>query len=147
MRVEEQIIVEAIMQTRSQVDFLWQFFMTVQVAIFAMLFIYDKAVESLNWFAKLFALGGIGMFDWINSQALKSSYILLDALHQQYRVDFGQPGRFQPALYDHFVLASFEGRLTTISITHGMAFAVVIMAFFWRRFIPRPDARPSSADA
>lgn len=130
------------MHVRGQVDFLWQFFMTVQIAIFALLFIYDEAVEELNSFAKVLAVGAIALFDWINSEALKGAYSLLDALHGQYRADFGHPERFQSVLYDHFVLASFEGRVTMISITHSLAFGVVLMALFWRRFIQNQAAKP-----
>ena len=46
--LQESTLVEAIMSVRSQVDFLWQFFVTVHIAIFALLFIYDHAVDSLN---------------------------------------------------------------------------------------------------
>lgn len=140
MPIEEQTLIEAIMTTRGQVDFLWQFFMTVQIAIFALLFIYDKAVESLNVFARVMAIGAVALFDWINAQALKGAYHLLDALHQQYRADFGQPGRFQTLLYEHFVLADFEGRSSMITMTHGLAFCVVLVAFLWRRFIQHPGA-------
>src|SRR5690606_12247485 len=83
MPIQEQTLIEAIMQTRGQVDFLWQFFMTVQIAIFALLFIYDKAVESLNSFARLLALGAVALFDWINAEALRGAYGLLDAMHGQ----------------------------------------------------------------
>ncbi|MGE8944230.1 hypothetical protein ACO2I3_20195 [Leptospira interrogans] len=133
MPIAEELLMDAIMQTRSQIDFLWQFFITVQIALFALLFIYDKAIETFNSFARLLAICGVGIFDWINSQALKNSYTLLNAFHEQYRADFGQPQRFQSVLYEHFVLANFEGRVSMIGFTHGMAFAVVVMAFLWRR--------------
>jgi len=135
MPIQEQTLIDAIMHVRGQVDFLWQFFMTVQIAIFALLFIYDEAVEQLNAFARLLAVAAVALFDWINAEALKGAYTLLDALHRQYRADFGHPERFQSVLYDNFVLASFEGRVTMISITHSLAFGVVLMALFWRRFI------------
>lgn len=133
MPIAEELLMDGIMQTRTQIDFLWQFFITVQIALFALLFIYNKAIESFNSIARLLAICGVGIFDWINSQALKNSYTLLNAFHEQYRIDFGQPQRFQPALYEHFVLATFEGRVSMISLTHGMAFAVVVLAFLWRR--------------
>jgi hypothetical protein len=147
MPMQEQTLIDAIMQTRGQLDFLWQFFMTVQIALFALLFIYDRAVESLNWFARLLAVTAVALFDWINASALRSSYSLLDALHNQYRADFGQPERFQSMLYEHFVLANFEGRTTMVIVTHSMAFAVVLMAFLWRRFIQHPMPRGTSAEA
>jgi len=141
MQIQEQTLIEAIMHVRGQVDFLWQFFMTVQIALFALIFIYDEAVEQLNAFARLLAVGAVALFDWINAEALKGAYTLLDALHHQYRADFGQPERFQSTLYDHFVLASFEGRVTMISVTHSLAFSVVLMALFWRRFIQQPGSK------
>ena len=147
MPIDEQTLMEAIMQTRGQVDFLWQFFMTVQIAIFALLFIYDEAVESLNGFARFLAICAIALFDWINAEALQNAYALLDALHQQYRADFGQPERFQSVLYHHFVLANFAGRVTMISITHSLAFSVVLLALFWRRFIQHSDAKRKDAQA
>jgi len=133
MPIGEELLMDAIMQTRSQIDFLWQFFITVQIALFALLFIYDRAVDNMNSFARFLAIGGVGIFDWINSQALKNSYTLLNAFHDQYRADFGQPQRFQSALYEHFVLAAFEGRISVISLTHGMAFTVVVITLLWRR--------------
>ncbi len=133
MPIGEESLLNAIMQTRSQVDFLWQFFITVQIAVFALLFIYDRAVDSLNSFARFLAICAVGVFDWINSQALKNSYTLLSAFHEQYRADFGQPQRFQSALYEHFVLANFDGRVDIISMTHGIAFVVVLITLLWRR--------------
>ncbi len=137
MPIEEQALISAIMDSRGQIDFLWQFFITVQIAIFALLFIYSAAAESMSWFARLLAIAAVGVFDWINSQALKGSYTLLDALHVQYRADFGQQSRFQTEFYNHFVLATFEGRVEMISITHGLAFTVVLLAFVLRRSIQR----------
>ncbi len=137
MPIEEQTLISAIIDTRGQIDFLWQFFITVQIAIFALLFIYSSAADSMNWFARLLAIGAVGVFDWINSQALKGSYVLLDALHIQYRADFGQQSRFQSEFYSHFVLATFDGRVEMISATHGLAFTVVLMAFVLRRSIQR----------
>ena len=46
--IQEGTLIEAILGFRSRIDFLWQFFVTVHIAIFALLFIYDEAVESLN---------------------------------------------------------------------------------------------------
>ena len=147
MQIQEQTLIEAIMHTRGQVDFLWQFFMTIQIAIFALLFIYDKTVESLNSFARFLAVCAIALFDWSNAEALQSTYALLDSLHQQYRADFGHPERFQSVLYDHFVLANFDGRVTMISITHSLALSVVVIALFWRRFIQHTGATRKSAQA
>ena len=46
--IQEATLIEAILSIRTQIDFLWQFFVTVHIAILALLFIYDEAVESLN---------------------------------------------------------------------------------------------------
>jgi hypothetical protein len=47
--LQESTLVTALMDMRGQVDFLWQFFVTVHVALFALLFIiYDHAVEGLT---------------------------------------------------------------------------------------------------
>jgi hypothetical protein len=54
--IEEPALIEAILTIRTQVDFLWQFFVTAHIAIFALLFIYDQAVDSLNAIARAFAL-------------------------------------------------------------------------------------------
>jgi hypothetical protein len=135
MPIQEQTMIDTIMHTRGQVDFLWQFFVTVQLAIFALLFIYDEAVDSMNRTARALAIIAFGMFDWINGHALRSSYALLDALHQQYRVDYGQAARFQPALYELFVQQRYEGKETMLMLTHGLAFSVVMLALIWRQFI------------
>lgn len=49
--LQESTLVAALMDMRGQVDFLWQFFVTVHLALFALLFIiYDHAVEgSPRW--------------------------------------------------------------------------------------------------
>jgi hypothetical protein len=135
MPIQEQTMIDAIMHTRGQVDFLWQFFVTVQLAIFALLFIYDDAVDGMNRTARALAIIAIGMFNWINGNALRSSYALLDALHQQYRADYGQSARFQPALYELFVQQRYEGKETMLMLTHGLAFTVVMLALIWRQFI------------
>ena len=53
----EPMLVDGIIATRAQIDFLWQFFITVHIAIFALLLIYDDAVENLNFIARALALG------------------------------------------------------------------------------------------
>ncbi len=68
--LNEGSLVEAMMDARGQIDFLWQFFVTVHIAIFALLFIYDHAVEGMNWAGRIFSVAGIAAFEWINGNAL-----------------------------------------------------------------------------
>lgn len=133
--LNEGSLVEAIMDARGQIDFLWQFFVTVHIAIFALLFIYDHAVEGLNWAGKIFSVAGIAAFEWINGNALANAYFMLDSMHEQYRWAFGQTDRFHPAFYEQFVLASFATRPAMVTLTHTTALAVVLLAFVSRRFI------------
>jgi hypothetical protein len=135
MPMQEQTLVEALMQARSQLDFLWQFFVTVQIAIFALVFIYEEAVDNLNVLARSLAIIGIGIFAWINGNALLGAYNLLDAMHQQFRSDYGQIERFQPAFYKQFVLADYAGREGMLLMTHGLAFSVVMLTLIFPRFI------------
>jgi hypothetical protein len=120
---------------RGQIDFLWQFFVTVHIALFALLFIYDHAVENLNAIAKFFAVLGVAAFEWINGNALANTYLLLDAMQDQFRWNYGQADRFHPAFYEQFVLASYATRPATVLITHSSALLVVLLAFASRRFI------------
>jgi hypothetical protein len=131
----ESTLVEAIMDARGQVDFLWQFFVTVHIALFALLFIYDQAVESLNAAAKFFAVVGVAAFEWINGSALTHAYLLLDAMQDQFRWNYGQADRFHPAFYEQFVLASYATRPSMVMMTHSCALIVVLLAFASRRFI------------
>ena len=131
----EEMLVEGIMDTRAQVDFLWQFFITVHIAIFALLLIYDDAVENLNSVARALALGGIGLFEWINGKALTNSYLLLDAFLEQYRALYGQADRFEPAFFKHFVQMSFADRPAMVLVTHTTAFVVILLALISRDFI------------
>ncbi|MGQ0673782.1 MAG: hypothetical protein ACT4N2_13025 [Hyphomicrobium sp.] len=133
--IEEQALISAIMETRQQIDFLWQFFVTVHIAIFALLFIYDHAVENLNILARAFAVAGVALFEWINGNALANTYRLLDAMLDQYRHLYGDVTRFRPSFYAEFVMARFSDRPDLVKITHGMAFAVVILAFVSKSFI------------
>ncbi len=126
---------EAMMDAREQIDFLWQFFVTVHIAIFALLFIYDHAIAGMNWIARIFSVGGIAAFEWINGNALANAYFLLDSMHEQYRWAFGQVERFHPAFYEHFVLANYATRPEMVVFTHSAALAVVLLAFVSRRFI------------
>ncbi len=139
--LDEPTLVEAIMAARGQIDFLWQFFVTVHIAIFALLFIYDHAVEGLNWMARAFAAAGIAGFEWINGNALANAYLLLDAMLDQYRWSFGQVDRFHPSFYENFVLASFKSRPGMVLMTHSAALIVVLLAFASRRFIQSRAAR------
>ena len=140
--LSEGTLVDAIMSARGQVDFLWQFFVTVHIAIFALLFIYDHAVEGLNWIARMFCVAGIAAFEWINGNALANAYFMLDSMHEQYRWAFGQVDRFHPAFYEQFVLASFATRPGMVTITHSTALLVVMLAFVSRRFIQSsPEGR------
>lgn len=135
MVMQEQTMMDAIMNVRGQIDFLWQFFVTVQLALFALIFIYDEAVDSLNGLARMLFLFGLGLFSYINGNALRSAYELINALHQQYRLDYGQPGRFLPALQHAFVDIDYGGRDQMVMITHGLAFTVVAMALLFPAFI------------
>jgi hypothetical protein len=142
--LQESTLIDAIMTTRGQVDFLWQFFVTVHIALFALLFIYDDAVETLNWIAKMFAIAGVAAFEYINGKALQNTYLLLDAMLDQYRALFGQPERFQPGFYQHFVLASFRDRPDLVYFTHGLALTVVLLALISRSFIQSKPREPGS---
>lgn len=133
--IEEHTLVDTILHARSQIDFLWQFFITVHIAVFALLFIYNDAVENLNFLARTLSIAGIALFDWINGNALKGAYNLLDASHNQYRALYGASERFQPDFFHHFVEASFANRPMMVNITHGMAFSVVILSLLSIRFI------------
>ncbi|NOT71586.1 MAG: hypothetical protein HOP09_09990 [Hyphomicrobium sp.] len=133
--LNEGSLVEAMMDARGQIDFLWQFFVTVHIAIFALLFIYDHAVEGFNWIAKIFSVAGIAAFEWINGNALANAYFLLDSMHEQYRWAFGQVDRFHASFYQHFVLQSYATRPEMVVYTHSTALAVILLAFVSRRFI------------
>ena len=133
--IQEATLIEAILSIRSQVDFLWQFFVTVHIAIFALLFIYDEAVESLNIIARAFALLGVALFEWINGKALANTYLLLDATLDQYRALYGEASRFQPAFFQYFVGQSFVDRPAMVLVTHSMAFTIILLALLSREFI------------
>ncbi len=139
--IQEGTLIEAILSIRSQVDFLWQFFVTAHIAIFALLFIYDEAVESLNVIARVFALGGIALFEWINGKALANTYMLLDATLDQYRALYGAASRFQPAFFHHFVGQTFDDRPAMVLVTHSMAFVVILLALLSREFIQTRRSR------
>lgn len=142
----ESTLVEAIMSVRGQIDFLWQFFVTVHIALFALLLIYDHAVESLNAIAKIFAVIGIAVFEWINGKALVNAYLLLDAMQEQFRWTFGQADRFHPLFYERFVLATYADRPEMVVMTHTSALLVILLAFASRRFIQtRSKAAAASA--
>ena len=131
--IQEATLIEAILGFRAQIDFLWQFFVTVHIAIFALLFIYDEAVESLNIIARIFAIAGVALFEWINGKALANTYLLLDATLDQYRTLYGQADRFQPDFFRYFVSMSFADRPATVLVTHSMAFVVIyIGVIYWR---------------
>lgn len=131
----EEALIGAIMNTRQQIDFLWQFFVSVHIAVFALLLLYDHAVESLNAAAKFFAVAAIAAFEWINGNALTGAYVLLDSMLQQYRLSFGQADRFHSSFYEHFVLANYESRPMMVAFTHSSALIIVLLAFMSRRFI------------
>lgn len=133
--LDEATLVEAIMDTRGQIDFLWQFFVTVHIALFALVFIYGHAIERLNWPARILSLFGISSFEWINGNALSSTYLMLDAMHEQYRWAFGQVERFNSAFYEQFVLADYGDRPSMVVLTHSAALVFVILAFLSQRFL------------
>jgi hypothetical protein len=141
----EDTLISAIMTAQGQIDFLWQFFVTVHIAIFALLFIYDRAVDNLNWVARIFAVAGIAAFEYINGNALAHTYMVLDAMLDQYRWSFGQAERFHPAFYEQFVLASYKSRPGVVMMTHSTAIVVVVLAFISKRFIQSHDTTKSPA--
>lgn len=143
----EDALMAAIMDARAQIDFLWQFFVTVHIAIFALLLVYDHAVEGLNWIARVFAAFAVAAFEWINGNALAGAYTLLDSMLEQYRWGFGQAERFHPAFYENFVLASYSNRPGMVLMTHSSALIVVLLAFVSRKFIQSArDGGPPTSD-
>ena len=141
----EDTLISAIMTAQGQIDFLWQFFVSVHIAIFALLFIYDHAVDNLNWIARGFVVAGIAAFEYINGNALAHTYMVLDAMLDQYRWGFGQPERFHPAFYEQFVLSSYKSRPGVVLMTHSTALLVVILAFVSKRFIQSSGATQPKA--
>lgn len=135
--LQESVLIEAIINTRTQIDFIWQVFISVHIALFALVFLYSETVAQWNVAARTMALTGIALFDWINGKALVSTYLLLDAMQDQYRALYGQVERFQPKFYEHFVLAQYADRPDMVLITHGMAFAVVFVVLVARHLINR----------
>jgi hypothetical protein len=139
--LSEDTLVNAIMTDRGQIDFLWQFFVSVHIALFALLFIYDHAVDGLNWVGRTLAVFGVAGFEYINGNAIARSYMLLDAMLDQYRWSFGQAERFHPAFYEQFVLTSYKSRPDMVLMTHSTALAVVLLAFISRRFIQSGESK------
>ncbi len=135
--LQEGVLIEAIIDTRTQIDFIWQVFITVHIALFALLFIYSEAVDRWNAAARLIALFGVAAFEYINGTALVKAYLLLDAMHDQYRTLYGQVERFQPKFYEQFVLSQYADRPDMVMITHGSAFAVVFIVLIARQLIHR----------
>lgn len=133
--IEEAALLKAIISTRQQVDFLWQFFVSVEIAIFALLFIYDSVVENMNFIAKGMAAAGVALFCWINGNAISNTYLLLDSMINQYAVWYGKPSRFDPDFLEHFVKVNYADRPQLVLITHSLSLAIVVLALFWRRFI------------
>lgn len=142
-QIGEAILIETIMDTRAQVDFLWQFFVTVHIAIFALLFIYTEAVDKLSLLARVFAVAGVAMFDWINGKALINAYNLLEATGIQYRALYGQADRFTAEFYEQFVLADFSSRPDMVLLTHSLALVVVVVALLARQLIHIPGTGPA----
>lgn len=138
--LDESALIEAIMMTRTQIDFLWQVFITVHIAVFAMLLIYGKSVDGLKLSVRGFAAVGIGAFLWINGKALTSAYLLLDAMQDQFRANFGQPERFQPKFYEQFVLAQYGDRPNMVLMTHSTVLVVVVVALIARKLIENATA-------
>lgn len=135
--LQEGVLIEAIIDTRTQIDFIWQVFISVHIALFALVFLYSEAVDRWNLLARLFALAGVALFEWINGKALSQTYLLLDAMQDQYRFLYGQVERFQPKFYEHFVLAQYADRPDMVLITHGMAFGAVFVVLVARQVIHR----------
>lgn len=135
--IDEATLIEAIIDTRAQVDFLWQFFVTVQIALFALFFIYTSEVERLTLPAKVFALAGVGLFEFINGSALINAYEMIDAMMEQYRFSYGQIDRFLPVFYERFVLLDYANRPNMVWAVHLTAFSVSLLALLARDVLHR----------
>ena len=115
--IQEGTLIEAILGFRSQIDFLWQFFVTVHIAIFALLFIYDEVVESLNIIAR-----NAGRSAVINGKAVANTYMLLDA----------PPST---SIAPSTARRTASGPAFSNTSCHSMAFIVIILAFLSREFV------------
>jgi hypothetical protein len=143
--VEQQALTYAIIGTRNQIDFIWNFFVTVNMAVFALLFIYDETVASMKWITRIFMACGVAAFDFINGNGLVNAYTLLDALHDQFRTNFENLPKLTTAYRISFINAQYGDMSKLVMLTHGAALITVVLTLFWPSFLQHKKRNAKAA--
>ncbi len=123
---DQQSITALMVGASAKLDVLWQIFILLHFGVFTLLLIHQAV---LNRWGQLAAALGYGFVMTINFLALTGTYRVLDALHQQFRNDFGGAvEKFVPALRDTFLNADLSGRPSLLFLSHGIAGLIVVIA-------------------
>jgi len=126
---DQQSITALMIGASAKLDVLWQIFILLHFGVFTLLLIHRTV---LKWPGQLAAAIGYGFVMTINFLALSGTYRVLDALHQQFRKDFGSDAtKFVPALQETFLNASLAERPQLLFLSHGIAALIVVVAI-WR---------------
>lgn len=123
---DQQSITALMVGASGKLDTLWQIFILLHFGIFTLLLIHQAVLSRIG---QLAATVAYGLVMFINFSALSGTYKILDALHQQFRKDFGaSAGKFVPALQESFVNADLSTRPSLLLVTHGLAGLIVLYA-------------------
>lgn len=126
---DQQSITALMIGASAKLDVLWQIFILLHFGVFTLLLIHNTV---LRWPGQIAAAIGYGFVMTINFLSLSGTYRVLDALHQQFRKDYGtDPSKFVPALQDTFLNASLAERPQLLFLSHGIA-AVIVVTAIWR---------------
>ncbi len=142
-------VLDLLAQNYDKIDFLWNFFVGVHLAVLGGLIVMTNKVQL---FEKLLAAIGYCAFNWVNYNALVDSYgyhlVLLDEVH---RIGLSQHdvGRL---VIDYLNDFNLRARIGFLHFSHLAAGAVVVTAIaFANRFVassrsaqPKPGEQNSA---
>ncbi len=127
-------ILDALVQTGSQIDSQWSMFIVVHLGLFWFFFLVHRP---LLVFERAVALFAYGAFAFINGNALKHTYAFLEAMRSDLVTQFPNDLANAPKMANALTSLYFGDRAELITLTHGGAFAVVTVFLIFRNVIIR----------
>ena len=127
-------VLEAMVQTGSQVDSQWSMYIVVHLGLFWFFFLVHRPLLFVERAIALFAYGA---FDFINGNALRSTYHFLEALRSDLVTRFAGELANTPVTLNALANTFYGDRDELIFLTHGVAFVIVALFLIFRNAMIR----------
>ncbi len=131
-------VLDELVQAGSQIDNQWSMFIVVHLGLFWFFFLVHRPLLVIERAIALFAYGA---FIFINGNALKNTYALLEAMRSDLVTQFSSELAHTPKMATVLASVDYGDRADLITMTHGGAFLGVSVFLIFRNVMIRRYAR------